>query len=274
MPRRKIGVAAAVGVGAVAGVCSLLLLADAQHGATEAARLVPAYVVTKPVPRSIPGTAVAGGGYVTREDVPAALRPASAVTDLRQLDGKESATADAVGQVVVASMFTTPPGSARLTDFARFIPAGDVAVTVSLDPVHGVAHLPVPGDRVDILITDDNEEISLVQGVPIMAIGQATGGSTAADSNLYTFDVTPTQAIHIVFAQEQNDHLYLLLIRPGDTSVVAQSPIVGPDPFPAGGAASATTETGSSASTGSGGPVGTIPPPNFTFVGGQDELTP
>jgi pilus assembly protein CpaB len=128
--------------------------------------------------------------------------------------------------VLVSSMFVSPTAAANT--FAGQIPPGDVAVTVSVDQVHGVAGLAVPGDKVDILVSVNTAENYMLQNVPIMAIGQSTAVNTSgstqnnatttastSSSNLYTFAVNPSDAQRIALAQQQNLGIYLVLVPPG-----------------------------------------------------------
>ena len=223
-PRRTVVVAVAVAVGVVASVLSYVFLNDAQARAYHNARLVPAYVIAKAVPRTLTGAQAVDGGYVVSEKVPAAFRPSTAITNLASLRGKEAVAPFSVGQVLVSSMFVSPAAAADT--FSGQIPAGDVAVTVSVDQVHAVAGLAVPGDKVDILVTVSNTESFLLQNVPILAIGQSTSGPSSASnatttaatstSGLYTFAVAPADAERIALAQQQNLGIYLALVPPGN----------------------------------------------------------
>ena len=65
--------------------------------------------------------------------------------------GKVALTKLSAGQIVVDGMFVEPR-VAQVTAAQR-IPAGQVAVTVSVDQVAGVAGLLVPGDKVNIMVS-------------------------------------------------------------------------------------------------------------------------
>ena len=237
-PKRTVVVAVAVAVGVVASVLSYVFLNNAQQNAYHNAKLVPAYVISKPVPRAITGADAVNGGYITKKEVPAEFRPASAVTNLNALTGKEAIAPFSVGQVLVSSMFVSPTAAANT--FSQIIPSGDVAITVSVDQVHGVGGLPVPGDKVDLLINLNNTESSLLQNVPILAIGQnttantntsthsatSTAAATTETSGLFTFQVDPTDAARIALAQQQAMGIYMLLVPSGNgvSSIPAVTP--------------------------------------------------
>ncbi|HUY23471.1 MAG TPA: Flp pilus assembly protein CpaB [Acidimicrobiales bacterium] len=239
-PKRTVVVAVAVAVGVLASVLSYIFLNGAQQRAYHNAKLVPAYVVAKPIPRMLTWTDAVNGGYVQKKSVPAEFRPTAAVTSLAALQGKEADAPFSVGQVVVTSMFVSPIAAANT--FSQIIPAGNVAVTVSVDQVHGVAGLPVPGDKVDLLISVNNTESPLLQNVPILAIGQSTTANTNTNaqnatqtaattanpsSGLFTFAVSPSDAARIALAEQQAMGIYMLLVPPGNP--VVSIPAVTPD---------------------------------------------
>ncbi|HXP33900.1 MAG TPA: RcpC/CpaB family pilus assembly protein, partial [Acidimicrobiales bacterium] len=91
----------------------------------------------------------------------------------------------------------------------------------------GVAGLPVPGDKVDILVTVGTAENFLLQNVPVLAIGQTSAATAAASgsqsatttaatssssSGLFTFAVRPSDAARIALAEQQSMGLYLALV--------------------------------------------------------------
>ena len=236
-PKRTIIVLAALVIALVAGGLTYIFLHNAQNNAYHNAKLVPAFVVEKPIPRGSSGTDAISGGYFAQKNIPMEVRPSSAVTDLAAIQGKTAIANFPVGQVLVDGMFVSAAQAAAT--FSQVIPAGDVAVTVSVDSTHAVANLPQPGDKVDILITQNGNEVYLLQNVPILAIGSSTaGGTTTAgtttntttastnNSGLYTFAATPTNAERIALAQAQNMGIYLVLVPPNNP--VASVPAFNP----------------------------------------------
>ncbi len=226
-PKRTIVVAVAVAVGVAASVLSYVFLNNAQQRAYHNAKLVQAYVVVKPVPATLDGSAAISDGYIVQKKIPQEFRPATAVTKLSSIAGKQAVSTFAVGQVLVSSMFaSTSSGS----NFTQLIPAGEVAVTASVDQVHGVANFPVPGDKVDLMVTLNSAETLLLQNVSILAIGQSTASSStpaagttvttpANTSGLYTFEVTPVNAEKIALCEQSGLGLYMTLVPPNNTPV-------------------------------------------------------
>jgi pilus assembly protein CpaB len=208
--KRSVVVAVAIAVGVVASGLSYVFLNDAQQNAYHNAKLVPAYVITKPIPRTLTGSEAVTGGYVQKKKVPAEFRPSSAITNLSVIRNQAAGTNLPAGEVVVAGMFQSPGAIASVA--AQTVPHGDVAISVSVDQVHGVAGLIQPGDKVDILVNlNGNQETYLYQAVPVLAVGTtlvpAPGTPTAAQttaatqsSNVITFAVTPAAAARIALA--------------------------------------------------------------------------
>ncbi|HET6811204.1 MAG TPA: Flp pilus assembly protein CpaB [Acidimicrobiales bacterium] len=253
--RRSVIVAVALVLGVVAGGAAYAFLHNVQQRAYNGAKLADVYVASGTIPKGATGAAAVGAGLITKSEIPAKFRPAGTVTDLATIQA-QVATADIpTGQVVVGGLFASPAAVAGTA--AQSIPKGDVAITVSVDPVHGVANLPQPGDQVDILFTHNHgsQEAFLYQNVPVLAVGttlanhptqatataattgaggQAAGGQAAAPapapvSNLVTFAVPPDAAARIAYVQEGlngDGGLYLALVPPGNAPVVPVPPPV------------------------------------------------
>lgn len=231
---RSAVVGVAVVLGLVAAALSYYFLHGAQSRAFNNAKLVQAYVVAKPMPLGLAASVAVSSGYLREVSIPNETRPETAITNLAVLNGKQAMSSYPVGQVLVDGMFVTPAQAA--STFSHRIPADEVAVTVSVDQVHGVAGLPVPGDHVDILVNVGGTESFMLQNVPILAIGQQTvggsattaasgtgsassGSSNTSSSGLFTFAATPQNAERIALAQDQNLGIYLLLTPPSNPVV-------------------------------------------------------
>ncbi len=208
--KRTVVVAVAVAVGVVASVLSYVFLNNAQNNAYHNAKLVDAYVIAKPIPRTLSGSDAVNGGYLQQKKVPAEFRPSSAVTRLASIRDEEANANLPVGEIAVSGMFSSPDTIASVA--AETVPQGDVAISVSVDQVHAVAGLIQPGDKVDILLDiNGNQETTLYQQVPVLAVGTTlvpapgsapSGTQTTATttSNVITFAVTPAAAARIALA--------------------------------------------------------------------------
>lgn len=260
--KRTVVVAVAVAVGVVASLLSYVFLNNAQQNAYHNAKLVPAYVITKPIPRLLTGSEAVSGGYIVQKKVPAEFRPSTAVTNVAVIRDQAAGANLPTGEVVVSGMFQSPDAIASVA--SETVPQGDVAISVSVDQVHGVAGLIQPGDKVDILVDlNGNQETYLFQSVPVLAVGTtlvpapgtaaATATQTATatqQSNVITFAVTPAAAARIALANSNGGGvtggIYLALEAVGNQPE-ADSTINGSNLIPA--SPTSATVTGSTASS-------------------------
>lgn len=232
--RRIILAAIALALAVVAGIASYSYLNAVQRRAYHNAQLVPVYTLSAPVAVGTPGATVLSRGLIKRAQIPRQYLPADAVTDLATIRGDIAVANLVTGQILEQGLFEAP--SAAISSAAEAVPAGDVAITVSVDAIHGVAGLIHPGDEVDILVQDPvGVEQFLYQDVRVLAVGTelapvsnvaATSASSAttvapATSGLITFAVPPRAAARIALAQSDGagvtGPLYLALVPPGST---------------------------------------------------------
>lgn len=218
--RRTAITIAAVVAGLLAAIGASAYLSGSNDRAYKGATLVKVFKVAKDVPKGYSGDQAISEGYVKSDSMPQEFRPGTALTDVNVLRGKVALTALSANQVVVDGMFVDPR-TAQVTAAQR-IPAGSVALTVSVDEVHGVAGLLVPGDKVNVMMTTpEGVQHTLYQNVPILFIG-ATGAPEAGDtqtvanpgSNLITFAVPQVAANRIALAGQQSGGVYLTLVPP------------------------------------------------------------
>lgn len=230
---------------------NVMYLKNVHDDAYGDAKLVKVFVVAKAIPKGTTGEQAISQSYVRSGEIPQEFRPGSAIADINDIRGKVAVNALSPGQPVVDGQFVDP-NVAQVT-FAQRIPAGQVAVTVSVDQVHGVAGLLVPGDKVDMLVSwkdVENEQLTgnsvLYQNVNILAIGAKAapqaGDTTAAkstaqqvaDSGLITFAVPleAAQRIALVANGDFGNGLYLALVPPDNTPVSpAPAPVTNFDIF-------------------------------------------
>jgi pilus assembly protein CpaB len=204
---------------AVAAFSTYAFLRSTEQRAFGDARLVEVFVVAKDIPKGMFGEQAIDGEFIEKRNVPSTVRPTTATTDLAELRGKVALTDLSANTPIVGGLFVDPR-SAQVT-FSQRIPAGQVAITVSVDQVRGVAGLLVPGDRVNILVSEGATQRYLFQNVEIIAIGTTaapeageTQPVTNPGSGLITFAVPPAAAPKIAFASQQSGGLYLSLVPP------------------------------------------------------------
>jgi pilus assembly protein CpaB len=212
-------------IGSVAALFAYFYVNSAQDRAFKGTELVSSLVVTGDVAKGATGDEVLGKELIKTESVPARYRPATAVTDPEAIRGKVAAANVVKGQVLVEGMFVDPLVAQETA--AKRVPLGQVAVTVKVDDVTGVAGLITPGDKVNILSKGpDGVERTLFENVNVLYIGKSAApapGSTQAvvteASNLITFAVPPLAAEKIVFASHLEHGIHLTLVHPENKPV-------------------------------------------------------
>jgi pilus assembly protein CpaB len=221
--RRTVILIAAIVIAAIAAVAIYSYLNTVQDRAYKNAKLVDVYRVAMDIKKGQPGEQAIDGGFVKKGVIPQRYRPTTALPDIGTIRGKVALTDLSAGQVVVDGMFVEP--RVAQVSFAQRIPAGQVAISIQVDQVHGVANLIVPGDKVNILSTAPDGERFLFQNVNVIAIGSTPapqpGETTAATTapvggGLITFAVPPLAAAKISVATG----IYLTLVPPDNQPVV------------------------------------------------------
>ena len=252
--RRTVIIVAAVILAALAFLGNVLYLNNVKSEAYGDVKLVKVSVVKKAIPKGLSGDQALSQEYIRSGEIPQEYRPGSAITDANDIKNKVAIADLSPGQVLVDGQFVDP-NVAQVT-FAQRVPAGQVAISISVDQVHGVAGLLVPGDKVDMLVTtkDPNDDTkvtmqTMYQNVNILAIGTqaapqagdtaaATGETTAAgDTGLITFAIPLDAAQRIALASSSADSgasLYLALVPPDNTPIERPAGITPGDLIPGG----------------------------------------
>jgi pilus assembly protein CpaB len=243
--RRTLILIAAVLVGAVAAFALYTYIGGIEDEANDNAERVEIFRIVEDIPKGTFGDEAFAQGLIEEDNIASEFRPATAITDPSQIDGLVAISDLAANQVVVTNQFVTQQDS--LSTFSQLLKNNEVAITVSVDQVHGVANLLVPGDFVNILIgvepvdeegqpaepvpgegetAYNNPHNYLYQKVQILAVGQerrlepgetaATNedGTTVASttSGLITF-VVPAEAAQRI-ASVEGGSIYLTLVAP------------------------------------------------------------
>jgi pilus assembly protein CpaB len=214
-------VLAAVLVGAVAAVAIWAYLRQLEDRAFEGARLTEVFVVTSDIRQGTLADEAIAEGRIAPDRIPSKFRPANAIRDLAAIRGHVASTHLLSGQIVSQAYFGARAGS----PFAQQIPQGQVAISVEVDQVHGVANLVRPGDRVNILVVTGDGVKTLFQNVDVIAVGKATAYAdgnghqeppAGEASGLVTFAVPLPAAQKIALAATTTPAggLYLTLVPP------------------------------------------------------------
>jgi pilus assembly protein CpaB len=229
--RRVLLLVIAVALAGMTAFATFSYVNSADQRANKGAELVDAFVIKKDIAKGFPGEKALDEGYISKEQMPRKFYPAKAIVDAQTLRGKVALGPMAAGLPVVDGAFVEP----RLAQesFAQRIDKGMQAITISVDDVRGVAHLIVPGDKVNMIVTLDDQTQYMLQSLEVLAVGnstalqpgeqataappqQAAGVVATTTSGLMTFAVTAPQAAKIALAT-QVGQIYLTLTPPDFT---------------------------------------------------------
>ncbi len=244
--RRAPIVLAALAVGGAAAFGVWAYLGTVEREAFDGARLARVFVVKSEIRQGTPADRAIAEGRIATDRVPTKFRPQNAITDLQAIRGKVASTSLLAGQILAEEYFANSGGGSPL---ARAIPDGQVAISVKVQPVRGVARLVRPGDRVNILVVTGDTSKTLFQNVDVLAVGNGTvspsgeasgqAAPTGEDSDLVTFAVPLPAAQKIALAAATGDggNLYLTLVPPeNETTAVPPVNVANlfqgsPDPY-------------------------------------------
>lgn len=171
--RRWVILAVAVLLGLVAGGLVYNYVQGVEDDLDEENARVEVYKLTANVPKGTFAEDAFENGWIEKGEIAAEFRPATAITDPDQIAGQVAIADLAANQVVVTDQFASQ--ATQLSTFSELLQQNQVAVTISVDQVRGVAGLLVPGDFVNMIIADpDYEEIDAAPSDGAAPASQAT----------------------------------------------------------------------------------------------------
>jgi len=243
--RRTLILIAAALVGAIAAYALFTYVGGIEDKANNEAERVKIFKIVQDIPKGTFGDEAFRQGFIEEDVIAKAYRPATAITQPSQIEGLVAISDLPANQVVVSNQFVDQASS--LSTFSGLLKNNEVAVTISIDQVRGVAGLLVPGDFVNLLVTTSADTAAttpeggegtpaggaevygqparvLFQKVQILAVGQSRKlepGETAAtnadgtpaasvSSGLITFAVPQLAAQQIVSVEGARYYLTLV----------------------------------------------------------------
>ncbi|HEX2052253.1 MAG TPA: Flp pilus assembly protein CpaB [Actinomycetota bacterium] len=172
-------------------------------------------------------------GALKRREVPADVRPATAVTSTNQLEGRSAIRGIAKGEIVTTTQFNTSSSG------GLDIPAGQNAVTINLGVPQAVARYIQPGSETNVYVTYKGlptagnpadavvtklllSNVKVLANQPMRTPTEETAENAAPQGNeiLLTLALNPQQAEQLIFAKE-NGSVWLGLVHPGDAPVTS-----------------------------------------------------
>ncbi|MGN6695812.1 MAG: Flp pilus assembly protein CpaB [Aquihabitans sp.] len=157
--RRTLILIAAIAIGALASFLVWNYVGGIQDQAYNDAERVKVYLVKAPIPRGTSGQVAAAS--IVEESIPKKFKPANAIVSLEDIAGRVAKGDLVANQVVVDDMFveaTDPEAAQSFADNLIKIQNKDqTTYTMSVDSVRGVNGLIVPGDYVNVMVTNFSE---------------------------------------------------------------------------------------------------------------------
>ena len=154
--RRTLITIAALLVGALAVVLIYGYVGSVKDEAFGEAERVEVFVVKNGVIKGTYGEETASAGTIAKDEIPKKFWPENAIRSFDDIAGKVAVGDLAVNQIVTTDMFADPSTvQTTFSDRLEKINGEDqVAITIQVDQIRGVAGLLQPGDFVNIMATD------------------------------------------------------------------------------------------------------------------------
>jgi pilus assembly protein CpaB len=168
--RRTLILIAAVLVGAIAAYALFTYVGGIEDEANDNAERVKIFKIVGDIPKGTFGDEAFAQGLIEEDVIAKEYRPATAITTPAQIDGLVAISDLPANQVVVSNQFVSQAES--LSTFSSLLKNNEVAITISIDQVRGVAGLLVPGDFVNMLVVNAAAAEAPAEGAPV-AEGQA-----------------------------------------------------------------------------------------------------
>jgi Flp pilus assembly protein CpaB len=177
--RRTLILVAAIAIGALGSFLVWNYVKGVRDDALGDAEQVQVYVVKEPIPRGTDG--LAAQQMLQRQQIPRKFLPGNAITDPQDISGKVAVSPLPQNQVVVSDMFVDASDPSARSSFSerlnRVRNEDQVAITVQVNQVRGVAGLIRPGDFVNVMIAKVSE------------VGTADGGGPAIPEGVNPEDI-------------------------------------------------------------------------------------
>ncbi|MDD2553551.1 MAG: Flp pilus assembly protein CpaB [Desulfotomaculaceae bacterium] len=155
----------------------------------------------------IPAKTMITDQMVEIKELPAKYINTDAAVDPQEVIGKTVKSEILPGEQVLRSRLAGAKGSSE--GLSYMIEPGKRAVTIAVNEISGVAGQILPGDRVDIMGTFDNQGILttlILQNIPVLSVDQTTDtsgpGENKTQARTLTLSVNPDQMQPLVLCSE------------------------------------------------------------------------
>ncbi len=171
--RKIIMLVGSILIGALAGFALLNYVQGVENQAVIDSQPVSVWVVADNIPAGTTASDVLSTGRVVQRQIDPDFRPATAIADTVQIEGRVAVNNLAANQILVQGMFDDP--EVVETTFADLVPAEHVAVSFAIDSVRAAGGFVKPGDFVDMIALGD----------PLPTLGDEDAFDTSASSTPY-----------------------------------------------------------------------------------------
>jgi Flp pilus assembly protein CpaB len=189
-------------IGALAGFALLNYVNGVESDVRGEVQRVPVFVISGDVPAGTTASDVQQTGRIEERLVESGFRPANAVSDLSQIQGRIALNTLAANQILVSGMFADP--ELVETTYADLIADDHVAFSMTIDKSKAVNGFIEPGDFVDMIVLGEPPQTAgeedafessaatspykrparyLYRGVRIVSIDRDIVGSVAAPTS-------------------------------------------------------------------------------------------
>lgn len=140
-------------IGAIAGFALLNYVNGVEQDIVNEQARVEVWVVAQDIAAGTTAADVNNTGGLELRQVETQFRPANAVTDLSQIQGRVAVNNLAANQILVTGLFDDP--ETVETTFADLIEPDQVAFTIPISSLQAVGGLVKPGDFVDMIVVQN-----------------------------------------------------------------------------------------------------------------------
>ena len=230
MSRRTVALIASVVLAAIAAVALISYVRHVESSTTDKKQPVTVLVAKDTIPQGTSAEDASSKGLFVTEAIPKAFVPPSAVGSVDQIKGQVSQVTIVKGETIVASRWGAP----GTVGTGLPIPNGDVAMSVQVDQVPGVAGFVQPGNIISIIGHLDLSPLPgatginartihrvqfILQAITVLAIGprqvtvqgQPAQQQQAGGPIIATLALTPSQAEKLDFFIKHGDIYFTLL---------------------------------------------------------------
>jgi pilus assembly protein CpaB len=209
MQRRVIAAIAAVLLAGIGAVLMFTYVSNADARAMAGQEPTDVLVVAKDVPAGTLGKDLAP--YVELKQLPRTAIAANALRDTAEIQDLATTTELKQGEQVLASRFAAPDSDGG-TSGQIAVPNNMQQISLMIDSQRAVAGRIVPGDKIAINVTKDNQTAQLFRDVLVLRVdgGSTTDGAAATSAVMLTLALTPDN-VKLLTSSLETAQLWIVL---------------------------------------------------------------